>query len=256
MNLTGLDRLAAHLPELNSGAGRLKLFGLPLLLFAFVTAFFATEDRTWPVWLLDGEVVFATLGFALLYMFFRVREPYRAAFGELAYARAARRFVFPGLAIIFAVIARIAYIPGPPIPRFIWYPVLPALGWLLVAVGALLWLRAVLAFGIDNLTMLYVYLPQHGQFAQGGIYGILRHPVYAGAVRVALGLGFLNGTWYGPICALFFLLGMWGWLRLVEERELIARFGPAYGEYRRRVPAFWPRLADLGRFLRFVILGK
>jgi protein-S-isoprenylcysteine O-methyltransferase Ste14 len=104
--------------------------------------------------------------------------------------------------------------------------------------------------------MLDVYFPEQGRLAQGGIYAILRHPVYAAAVRVALGLGFLNETWFGLICAFFFTLGLWGWIRLVEERELIARFGPAYREYRARVPAFWPRPKDLGGFFRFLFAGR
>lgn len=31
-------------------------------------------------------------------------------------------------------------------------------------------------------------------------------------------------------------------LKLVEEPELVLRFGGSYSEYKRRVPMFWPRL--------------
>jgi protein-S-isoprenylcysteine O-methyltransferase Ste14 len=33
----------------------------------------------------------------------------------------------------------------------------------------------------------------------------------------------------------------------MEERELAERFGPAYEEYRRRVPAIFPRLVRAAR---------
>jgi protein-S-isoprenylcysteine O-methyltransferase Ste14 len=45
-------------------------------------------------------------------------------------------------------------------------------------------------------------------------------------------------------------------VRLVEEKELVKRFGPAYSEYRQRVPAFWPRLGDLKGFFEFLISGR
>jgi protein-S-isoprenylcysteine O-methyltransferase Ste14 len=69
-------------------------------------------------------------------------------------------------------------------------------------------------------------------------------------------LALLNGTWFALTCVLIFMLGLWGWVRLVEEKELLERFGPSYAEYRRRVPAFWPRPRDLGRFFKFLITGS
>jgi protein-S-isoprenylcysteine O-methyltransferase Ste14 len=256
MNIKGFDQLRKHLPELNTPLGILRLFGVPVLLYFFVTAFFTAEDLTSQFWLLDGEVVLGTLGFALLYMFFRVKTNFKAKYGSLAYSKAISRFGYPALGIIFAVVARIGNIPGPPIPRFWWYPVLSVFGWVLVVAGALLFLRAVQTFGVDNLTMLYVYFPEESQLVDHKIYDILRHPAYGAAQRIALGLALLNGTWFALTCALIFMLGLWGWVRLVEEKELLERFGPSYAEYRRRVPAFWPRPRDLGRFFKFLITGS
>ncbi len=51
-------------------------------------------------------------------------------------------------------------------------------------------------------------------------------------------------------------LGLWAWVRLVEEKELIRRFGPSYHNYRKHVPAFWPHLHDLREFSRFLVLGR
>ena len=129
-------------------------------------------------------------------------------------------------------------------------------GWVLIAAGTLLGLRTVLTFGVDNLTMLYVYYPEESRFVNHKIYNILRHPAYAAVQCIAFGLALLNGSWSALACALILSLGLWGWVRLVEENELIERFGPAYIEYRQRVPAFLPRPRDLTGLFEFLIAGR
>ncbi len=61
-----------------------------------------------------------------------------------------------------------------------------------------------------------------GEMFTGGLYAYVRHPRYTG----------------------MFCVAVWWVLALVvirlEERELAARFGPAYATYRKRVPAFLP----------------
>jgi protein-S-isoprenylcysteine O-methyltransferase Ste14 len=256
MNIKGLDQLRKHVPDFNTPIGVLRVFSLPILLFLLVTALLTTENLTWTVWLLVGEIMFGGLGFLLLYLFFRYKTDFKARFGPLAYSKAVSRFGFPGVAIISAVVARIRTIPGPEISHYGWYIVLPALGWALIAVGALLFLRTVQTFGVDYLIMLYVYFPEESHLVDHKIYNILRHPAYAAAQRIAFGLALLNGNWFAFACALIFALGLWGWVRLVEEKELIERFGPAYVEYRQRVSAFWPRLRHLKGFLEFLIVGR
>lgn len=256
MHLKGFDKLRTHIPELRTPFGVVRLFFVPILLFFVTSAFFSIQDNTWPFWLLDGEVVIGVIGFLVLSLVFRLKKDLIAKYGAQAYPLALKRFILPGLAIIFAVVARIGYIPGPLIPRLWWYSVLPALGWTMIVVGAVLWFRAVLTFGVDNLTMLYVYFPKEGQVADHAIYGIIRHPIYGAAQRVAFGLALLNGTWFGLTLSFIFALGLWAWVRLVEEKELIERFGASYSEYRKQVPAFWPRIKDIPGFFNFLITGR
>jgi protein-S-isoprenylcysteine O-methyltransferase Ste14 len=255
LNIKGLDPLHKHLPEIDTAPGCLRLFGLAALLFIGVTAFFIVEDLSNPFWLLDGEVVLGSLGFALLFMFYRVKANYSARFGPLAYHQAIRRFGFPGLGIILAVVARIGYMPGPGIPPFRWNPALPAFGCVLLAAGGVLLLRSVHFLGVDNLAMLYVYFPSESLLVGSNIYAILRHPMYGALQTIALGLALVNGNWFALTCALVFMLGVWSWARMLEEKELLERLGAAYAEYRRRVPAFWPRPRALGRFLKFLLSG-
>ncbi len=256
MKINGLDQLRRHLPDLNNPLGVLGLFLPSIILFVLVTAVFTTRLLARPVEQLIAEIGFGGLGFGLLYLFFRHRQDIKARFGSLAYSRAAGRFGLPAVTTIGTVIAHLRYLPGPDIPHFGWYSVVPALGWALIGVGTLLGLRTVLTFGVDNLTMLYVYFPEESQLVNHKIYTILRHPAYAAVQCLAFGLALLNGNWSALACALIFSLGLWGWVHLVEEKELIGRFGPAYADYRKRVPAFWPRLPDLKGFLEFLILGR
>ena len=256
MYIRGFDQLRKHIPDLNSPLGVIRTFLLAVTLFFLVTTFFNTQKRTQPFWLLVAEIVLGGLGFLLLYLFIRYRKGFKARFGNLAYNRAASMLAFPGVAIIAAVLARIRYLPGPEIPRFRGFIVLPGLGYVLIALGVLLFMRTLQTFGIDNLIMLYVYFPEESQLVNHRIYNILRHPAYASAQYIALGLALINGNWFAIACVLLFALGLWVWVRLVEEKELIERFGPAYDEYRQRVPAFWPRLTGLRGFFGFLITGR
>ena len=75
---------------------------------------------------------------------------------------------------------------------------------------------------------------------QEGIYGVVRHPRYLSA-----GLGVLASllisNYAGPYILMLCLVPA-GYLMIVmEERELIERFGEEYRKYQRKVPAFIPR---------------
>jgi protein-S-isoprenylcysteine O-methyltransferase Ste14 len=78
-----------------------------------------------------------------------------------------------------------------------------------------------------------------GEMFSGGLYAHVRHPRYAGMFCAVLGAALLAGT---PM--LWVVLAFWWPFALnvirLEERELAARFGPAYEAYRKRVPAFLP----------------
>src|SRR5882672_3856976 len=78
-----------------------------------------------------------------------------------------------------------------------------------------------------------------GEMCTGGLYAHVRHPRYTGMFCAAVGAALLAGT-----LRLWAILAVWWVLALVvirlEERELAARFGPAYAAYRKKVPAFLP----------------
>jgi protein-S-isoprenylcysteine O-methyltransferase Ste14 len=73
-------------------------------------------------------------------------------------------------------------------------------------------------------------------------YAYCRNPMALGAIVAYLGVSVVAGS---PGAALLWLLGavaLLAYIRLVEEKEMAARFGEAYRAYRRRVPFIIPRL--------------
>ena len=82
-------------------------------------------------------------------------------------------------------------------------------------------------------------LTNKGEMHTAGLYAHVRHPRYSGMFCGVAGAALLCGTHL-----LWGILAPWVALALLairmEERELAARFGPAYKEYCKRVPAFLP----------------
>lgn len=251
---SGVGRLQQHLPWLRSARGRtLGALGA-LIAIGLPTAFLMLVDRYFAEWLPDGEIVVLALGFLILSRFFSQRPAYQARYGEQAYARALAAFGFPGLGIVFAAIAHLGYIPGPEVPPICWRPALIGAGWIILAVGILMWYRAVNALGIDYLTMLYVYHPQDRRMIRSSLFSVLRHPTYAAAIHISVGLACVHANWYALLVALIVPLFFVGWIHLVEEKELLALV-KGYTAYRKSVPALAPRLGDLGRYWRVLITG-
>ena len=254
MYLKGFDNLARRVPELNSAGGRMKIAAYFLAVFALVTAYFILTAPI-PTWTLDSQIVVMALGFLLISRFFTQRKIYLEKYKEAAYRHAFGRFALPGLAVIFASIAHIASMNGPKFTQPMLTIIFTWAGWVFIVIGVLLWLRAVSVFGVDNLTLLYVYFPKEGELVHSGIYSVIRHPIYGAVLRLGIGLALLNMGIYALTFAVLLPLGFFGWIRLVEEKELIERI-PTYAEYRKRVPAFFPYPNRLPGFFKFLATGK
>ncbi len=81
-----------------------------------------------------------------------------------------------------------------------------------------------------------------GILLQEGVYGVVRHPRYLSVIIGIAGFSmFVNylGAYFlvlGSTLALFLVV-------IIEERELVVRFGAQYEGYRSRVPALFPRIS-------------
>lgn len=81
-----------------------------------------------------------------------------------------------------------------------------------------------------------------------GVYGLIRHPQYAGIMLVVAGELI---DWPTIPTLVLSPVIIWMYYRLArrEEVRLLAQFGSTYLEYQRRVPMFLPRWNDLRLFL-------
>jgi protein-S-isoprenylcysteine O-methyltransferase Ste14 len=107
-------------------------------------------------------------------------------------------------------------------------------------------------FGIDYMGLIYVYYPEDSKLQNHEIYSILRHPTYHTLMLFCIGSLFFRFSIYSIIYFLIFLIGINMHIKLVEERELIQRFGQDYIRYKESVPALFVRLKDLKKYFSII----
>ena len=112
--------------------------------------------------------------------------------------------------------------------------------------------RSVRDFGIDNAGLVYIYYPEDARVIQNDIYSIVRHPMYMALIFISLGGFVFQFTIYSIIHVLMTLLFFSYHIFIVEEGELIKRFGDLYRDYKRKVPAIFIKPRNWPRFFKFV----
>jgi protein-S-isoprenylcysteine O-methyltransferase Ste14 len=127
-----------------------------------------------------------------------------------------------------------------------------ALAVILFITGLLTCTRAIQTFGFDYMVVVYLYFPEESQIQENEIYSALRHPAYSGVLLIALGGAFLTFTLLSFAAYVILLTGFYLHIHLVEEKELIQRFGDSYREYQMKVPAFFVSPRNMRTFLRFL----
>jgi protein-S-isoprenylcysteine O-methyltransferase Ste14 len=86
------------------------------------------------------------------------------------------------------------------------------------------------------------YLLEGQPLVTNGAYGVLRHPIYAGAFLIWFGLAAAYTS--GSILLLTVLYVIPAYVLNIrgEEQMMLSRYGEGYSGYRRRVGAFVPRV--------------
>jgi protein-S-isoprenylcysteine O-methyltransferase Ste14 len=105
--------------------------------------------------------------------------------------------------------------------------------------GLALWSRLVLGKNYFVSTGFGAQLFSNQQLVTNGPFAIVRHPMYSGIILAALGSLLIYHTWTTLLFACFAPALFFRARR--EEVALAAEFGEQWQEYRRRVPAFFPR---------------
>src|SRR5258706_11212748 len=155
MNIKGFDELRGHVSDLNTVSGRARIASMGLIVFTLTTFYFIISDQI-PTWTIDSEIVVMAIGLLVFSLFFSRRKEYTEKYKEQSYRNAFIQFALPGLAVIFAAIAHIAYMNGPPSPARKITMGMTIIGWYLLIFGVGFWIRSVMNLGVDKLKMLYV----------------------------------------------------------------------------------------------------
>lgn len=92
-----------------------------------------------------------------------------------------------------------------------------------------------------------LFFPSGGdRLLTGGLYRLVRNPMYLGGIAGALGIGLAVASRYALYYTVAFAVVLFIVARL-EERDLAQRFGPGFEEYRRRVPLLIPTPGSIAR---------
>jgi protein-S-isoprenylcysteine O-methyltransferase Ste14 len=121
----------------------------------------------------------------------------------------------------------------------------------LVVLGALVERSAIQTFGLDYMTVVYLYFPEESEVQNHEIYSVLRHPAYFGGILFGLAaLAFRFSVYSIFIFVIVYLVFRIQIRR--EEKELVERFGESYSDYIRAVPALHVRPGQIGTFVKFL----
>jgi protein-S-isoprenylcysteine O-methyltransferase Ste14 len=147
---------------------------------------------------------------------------------------------------IIMVIASLGFIGLLVVPaldhRFAWSRMTPTMalaGDALVGIG---WLAIFLVFRENSFTSATIELAPDQKVVSTGPYALVRHPMYAGALVMLLGIPIALGSWWGILVVAAILPALiW---RLFEEEKFLARNLAGYVEYQNRVryrliPTVW-----------------
>jgi protein-S-isoprenylcysteine O-methyltransferase Ste14 len=119
-------------------------------------------------------------------------------------------------------------------------PVVRVAGAVLIAAGIVVLLDAFARFALEGRGTPAPVAPTD-RLVVGGLYRFVRNPMYLAVEATIVGQALLLGR--VVLLAYASLVGgaFWVFVRLYEEPALARRHGPSYEEYRRAVPAWWPR---------------
>ena len=133
--------------------------------------------------------------------------------------------------VLFAVI-----LLAPPVPPVTFPPWLRALGVGILVVGGVVGTGGILALG-SNLTAFPKPIAG-GTLVTGGVYSIVRHPIYTGLILGTLGLGIFRESLLG--IGLAVVLFIFFDLKSRREEKWLVEAYPEYAAYRKRVKKLVP----------------
>jgi protein-S-isoprenylcysteine O-methyltransferase Ste14 len=122
-----------------------------------------------------------------------------------------------------------------------WWPPLRVLGAVLVVAGGVTLLHAFTRFVVEGLGTPAPIAPTE-HLVVGGLYRYVRNVMYLAVTAAIVGQALLLGRPGLLAYAAVVWAAMAAFVLAYEEPALARRYGAQYEQYRRAVPAWWPRL--------------
>lgn len=119
------------------------------------------------------------------------------------------------------------------------------LGVIITALGGALYLWTIALFAKAQGTQVPVVPTQ--RLVTSGPYAVSRNPMWTSAIIMVCGGGVMLDSWSFMAGGLVIPMVYLAYLKVVEERELEARFGEEYLSYKRSTPFIVPRLRSRSR---------
>lgn len=136
-------------------------------------------------------------------------------------------FMLPSL--IAAILVHAAWPGIAALPESLRF--LKPLGYILLALGVVLWASAVIQLMVGF---------SHGKLVTTGAYGLVRNPIYSSATFFLLpAIALITQTWVYFVVSVFLYVGVMTFIG-TEEKQLTQVFGKAYRDYVARVDRLVP----------------
>ena len=214
--------------DVTRGALRSSLFGiLALAALLFVPA--GTLDY-WQAWLFMAVFVCAS-GATGIYL--AIHDPKllerRMHVGPRAEKEPAQKII-----MAFAMIGFVAMLVFPALDhRFGWSPVLASVSLLGDALIALGFLFTFFVLRENSYGASTIQIAEGQTVISTGPYALVRHPMYAAALVMLVGVPLALGSWWG-LFAILLILPVLIW-RLLDEERFLRQKLPGYAEYQTKV---------------------
>ena len=206
--------------------------GLLFLLLAMAALLFipAWTLDYWQAWIFLAVYFASSLAITLYLM---KKDPQllarRMSGGPMAEKEPAQRIImilaslgFIGLIVLPALDHRYAW-SSMPAPMALAGDALVLLGWMAIF----------FVFKENTFSSATIELAPDHKVISTGPYALVRHPMYAGALVMLLGIPIALGSWWGLLVIVAMTPALiW---RLFDEEEFLVRNLPGYGEYQRQV---------------------
>lgn len=124
----------------------------------------------------------------------------------------------------------------------------PVLNWWLSLAGVLLYLAAVLVrhtaiLALGRFWSLHLEIREGHELVREGIYGWVRHPIYAAIVLEIIGIPMAVNAWWTLLIGSLVYLPILAMRLHQEEQAMVQKLGDQYRTYQREVGALLPRWA-------------